>query len=297
MYNMTVLDLIKSYTNYTKSIIDHLALYRKKYKNYANVLYSVSIKKYPIIANTRSGDNTTFHDYSDVYNSIMGLECDPYEDIVYVKGLKFYGGKKLLGIVGIFMKDVYKFLPVKDEVVLDIGASIADSSIYFASQGAKSVFALEPDPRIFELAKKNIEINNYSDKIEIIQAGCTGINGEHYDTSKPKQNMTLKQIMNNYEKSPPSILKLGCLGCEYDVLLNTPDEILAKFSHIQVQFHYGYRNIKQKLETCGFKVMFCGLGGPTYVKKPFRMPRICSSNRHTYVLNKMFAGSLCARRV
>ena len=290
---MTFLDLVKSYKNYLKSSIDHLALYRKKYKNYVNVMYSVLRNQYPIIANTRNRDNTTFHDYSDVYNSIQGLYSDPHEDIVYVNGLKFYGGKKLLGIVGIFMRDGYKFLPVRDKVVVDIGASIADSSIYFASNGAKKVIALEPDTRVFELAKKNIMVNNFSDKIEIIQAGCVGINGEHYDGFKPDQCMTLTQIINKCEKSSPKILKLGCLGCEYDLLLNTPDEIIAEFSHIQVQYHYGHRNIKEKLEKCGFQV---ALSGPIYVKNPFESPRIFRSNKHTYLLNKMFCGSLYAKR-
>ena len=151
-------------------------------------------------------------------------------------------------------------------------------------------------PEFLNSVKKNIKVNNFSDKIEIIQAGCTGILGNRYESSEPNRNMTLEQILNKCEQSSPKVLKLGCLGCEYDTILNTPEEIISSFSHIQVQFHYGYRNLKEKLEKCGFKVMFCGLGGPTYVKNPFEGPRIFSSNKHTYRLNKMFAGSLCARR-
>lgn len=293
---MTFLDLVRSHKNYLKSEINHLMLYQKKYKNHINVMYRVLTNHYPINAKTRSGFETTFHEYSDVYNNIMGLETDPHDDIAYVKDLKFYGGKKLLGMVGIFIRDVYKFLPVKDKIVIDIGASIADSSIYFASRGAKKVIALEPDTQIFQLANRNIMVNNFSDKIELIQAGCTGMSGYPYDSSEPKQNMTLKQIIDKCEESAGKILKLGCLGCEYDVLLNTPEEILSSFSHIQVQFHYGYRNIKEKLERCGFKVMFCGLGEPTYVKYPFQNLRIFGSDKHTYKLKNMFAGSLCAQK-
>lgn len=295
MYNVTFLDLVRSYKNYLKSEISHLFLYRKNYKNYVNIMYRVLTKQYPVFAKTRSGFETIFHDYSDVYNNIMGLETDPHDDIAYVKNLKFYGGKKLLGMVGIFIRDVYKFLPVKDKIVIDVGASIADSSIYFASRGARKVIALEPDARIFELASRNIKINNYSDKIELIHAGCSGMSECHFDSCGPKQNMTLEQIINRCQSSP-QVLKLGCLGCEYDVILNTPEEIISSFSHIQVQFHYGYRNIKEKLERCGFKVMFCGLGGPTYVKNPFQSPRIFSLNERIYRLKDMCAGSLCAKK-
>lgn len=294
---MTFLDLVRSYKNYVKSEIYHLVLYQKRYKNYVNVLYRVLTNQYPVIASTRSDNDTTFHDYFDVYNSLMGLETDPHDDIAYVKNLKFYGGKKLLGMVGIFLKDVYKFLPVEDKIVIDIGASIADSSIYFASRGAKRVIALEPDAQNFELANRNIKLNNFSQNIEIIHAGCIGMIGHNYDSFELKQSMTLKQIIEKCEESSPKILKLGCLGCEYDVLLNTPEEILSSFSHIQVQFHYGYRNIKEKLERCGFKVMFCGLGEPTYVKYPFQSLRIFSPDKHTYKVKNMFAGSLCAKKV
>ena len=154
MYNMSFLDLVKSYKNCVIHNIEHLVLYRKKYKNYPRVVYSVLTNQYPVIAKTRSGYDMTFHDYKDAYNGLKGLESDPNDDIVYVKGLKFYGGKKLFGLVGIFIKDVYNFLPVKDKIVIDIGASIGDSSIYFASCGAKKVIALEPDARIFEFSEK-----------------------------------------------------------------------------------------------------------------------------------------------
>ena len=29
---------------------------------------------------------------------------------------------------------------------------------------------------------------------------------------------------------------------------------LAKFSHIHIEYHYGYKNLIQRLEKCGFKV-------------------------------------------
>ena len=57
----------------------------------------------------------------------------------------------------------YDFLPVKNRVVIDIGADIADSSIYFAMIGAKKVIALEPFPKNFEVAQKNITLNGFNE--------------------------------------------------------------------------------------------------------------------------------------
>jgi FkbM family methyltransferase len=215
-----------------------------------------------------------------MWDITMGLDCDPDEDIVYVNGLKFYGGKKIEDTALIFIKEDYKFLPVKGKVVVDIGAGIGDSSIYFVSHGAKKVLGLEPDTTRFEFAKKNIKANNFSDKIEIIHSGGMGMNSENsgvkqyqfkglVDTiNKPAEFMTLEQIINKLEQAP-DILKLSCIGCEYDLLLNTPEEIIRKFSHIQVQYVLGYRNIRDKLEKCGFEVTW---SGPELLKGDFGYP-------------------------
>ncbi|MGH9926963.1 MAG: FkbM family methyltransferase, partial [Nitrososphaeraceae archaeon] len=77
-------------------------------------------------------------------------------------------------VFNIFYKKEYEFLPVKDKVVIDIGANIADSSIYFAMNGAKKVIALEPFPKNFEIAQKNIAMNGFTDKVELLNAGCCG---------------------------------------------------------------------------------------------------------------------------
>ena len=112
----------------------------------------------------------------------------------------------------------------------------------------------------------------------ILHAGGMGMNSENYDVkqyqlkglvdtiNKPAEFMTLEQILNKLEEAT-DVLKLSCIGCEYDVLLNTPEEIIRKFSHIQVQYVHGYRNIKKKLEKCGFEVTW---SGPELLKGDFR---------------------------
>ena len=266
---MSFLDFINCYKNGLKSSLNRWTLYRKKYKNYLNILYKMSKNQYPILVKMRNGTNITCQTYWEVWHNAMGLKSDPDEDIVYVNGLKFYGGKNMEDTALIFIKEDYKFLPVKDKVVVDIGAGIGDSLSYFISRGARRVIGLEPDARRFEFAKKNIKINNFSDKIVLMHAGCMGMNGENYEVkqhqlkglvstiNKPAEFLTLEQIMSKLEEEP-SILKMACTGCEYDVLLNSPKEIIRRFSHIQIQYVLGYRNIKDKLEKCGFEVRVRG---------------------------------------
>ena len=51
---------------------------------------------------------------------------------------------------------------------------------------------------------------------------------------------------------------MDCEGCEYESIMATSDIILKKFSHIQIEYHSGYKNLKEKLERCGFKVSITG---------------------------------------
>ena len=73
-------------------------------------------------------------------------------------------------IHGVFLSEEYKFLNVKNETVIDIGANIADSSIYFALNDAQKIIALEPYPYSYNSAKKNIEINDLDNKIDLLNA-------------------------------------------------------------------------------------------------------------------------------
>jgi len=49
---------------------------------------------------------------------------------------------------------------VKDRVVVDIGAYVGDSAVYFALRGARRVVAVEPHPGAFAEMLDNIRLNN-----------------------------------------------------------------------------------------------------------------------------------------
>ncbi|MDT7858468.1 MAG: hypothetical protein RQ930_00225 [Candidatus Aenigmarchaeota archaeon] len=51
-----------------------------------------------------------------------------------------------------FVKQDYKILKVRGKEVVDIGAYTGDSSIYFALNGAKHVYAFEPYPFSYRIA-------------------------------------------------------------------------------------------------------------------------------------------------
>jgi len=233
--------------------------------------------RYPITAEFRKGTSVTMeniHQYriSRLFNEKI---CRFENNMIIIKKsslpeVKFLDWEENGDFSGVFLKEDYGSLPVKGNQVIDIGANIGDSSIYFAIKGAKKVFAFEPAPRNFESAKKNIQLNHMSHKIDLSMSGCGSKNGTIkinsqdsgilYSLKEDVKNqievpiITLAEILkrNNLDSS---ILKMDCEECEYDSILSSSCETLKKFSHIQIEYHYGYKNLQKKLENCGFKVV------------------------------------------
>ena len=164
--------------------INTILRYKKTYKNFTHVFFKSFRNNFPISGVLKNGDKiilksrfdsgavtNNFKDYFFWDDDILHVTNPKYPE------LKFVGTQKNGDIQSVFFDEVYTTLDVNNKIVVDIGANIGDSAIYFAVKGAKKVIALEPFPKNFELAKKNIELNNLTDKIELIQAGCSSKSG------------------------------------------------------------------------------------------------------------------------
>jgi FkbM family methyltransferase len=174
-------------------------------------------------------------------------------------------------IISVFIENKYSFLPVEGKTVIDIGTNIADSTIYFCLKGAARVIGLEPFPHNYVIAKKNIESNKMSTKVSLLLAGLgpnienISISPEYSSDHKSQARdfgegiqvpiLTLADIINKYNVSlQDTVLKMDCEGCEYESVFSAPRDVLRSFDHIQIEYHSGYKNLKEKLEECGFKV-------------------------------------------
>ena len=63
-------------------------------------------------------------------------------------------------IIEIFHYGVYGSLGVEGRVVVDVGAFVGDSAIYFALKGARKVIVIEPHPGAYAEMLENIKLNN-----------------------------------------------------------------------------------------------------------------------------------------
>lgn len=81
-----------------------------------------------------------------------------------------------------------------------------------------------------------------------------GTDLKSFRSGKEMKITTLNEIIKKFNIEYPAVLKIDCEGCEYGVLLKTNDSDLRKFDQIQIEYHYGYLDLKEKLEAAGFKI-------------------------------------------
>ncbi len=155
-------------------------------------------------------------------------------------------------IFQVFEEEDYKFLNVKDKNVLDIGAFVGDSPIYFILKGAKKVYAIEPHPDAYKEMIENIKLNNMEDKIVPINMGINyekdyitinimdinNVAGSFFNSNNDGIKIPagkLSDIIDKYNIDA-QILKMDCEGCEYDIILKDYDTI-KEFDEIGFEYH------------------------------------------------------------
>jgi FkbM family methyltransferase len=174
-------------------------------------------------------------------------------------------------VVEVFFSDVYGDLDVKDRTVLDIGAGIGDSAIYFALKGARQVISLEPYPSLYKRALTNIKANKLIDRVLLLNSALGPSSGyiklpdqniHEYSLvrRKPQSNgalvnipiYNLDQLVKEFNLEN-GVLKIDCEGCEYEALMHRP-QTLSKFKYIQVEYHNGPRFLPYLFKSLGFNV-------------------------------------------
>jgi FkbM family methyltransferase len=175
-----------------------------------------------------------------------------------VNGFWFKGNAKFRHmywlIIEIFHYGVYESLGVEGRVVVDVGAFVGDSAIYFALKGAKRVLAIEPHPGAFAEMLDNIKLNNMESVIIPINAGLASRPGkiciENVNTSntfdiyhRPGDcpntvpAVTLSDLISRFSIDlNDAVLKMDCQGCEFDIILNDYKHIRL-FRELIFEYH------------------------------------------------------------
>ena len=189
---VSIFDFLLGSTNFLKGMIQEFFLYRKTYKNYFEIILNLIKKKPEIMCILRNNTSIVLTSaqlinlvaessshpefYFDFKNDLIKFKIFD-EHTSQIRDIVIYGGISNGDINGIFVNKDYQNVPIKNRTVLDIGANIADSAIYFSLLGANKVIGIEPFTRNFHLAEKNILENNLQDKIILQQAICSDYTG------------------------------------------------------------------------------------------------------------------------
>lgn len=176
--------------------------------------------------------------------------------------LEYKGVKLKLKTIGkftaareVFEEEPYNWLNVKNSWVLDIGAGMGDTAIYFIINGAKEVEAYEP-AEWAKTAQENINKNGF--KAKVIKEAAT---------SKTIDDFAIRN------KGKRLILKIDCEGGEYEQILNSKK--LKDYAQIQIEYHKGYINIESKLKENFFEVSHTR---PIWFEKGYRVGYIYAKN-------------------
>jgi len=270
-----------------KDKVQTIRNYKRVYKNYFSVLFKLYFKRKESIQNENVMIKVILKDGKEInvpygwvikFANFHTYQNENISNLSLVKeGISFrYKGFPVIlnparfsDPEAVFFKEEYNFLNVKDRDVIDVGMSIGDSTIYFALNGARRVIGLEPYPYAFSYAEKNVKLNNLQNVIllnagygkdskTIVSSGKITSNDSSLIVSdngdKEIPIYSLKTLFNKYEIEE-AILKMDCEGCEYN-LLDEDEDILKRLRMIQIEYHYGYEKLKEKLEKLGFKVKY-----------------------------------------
>lgn len=167
---------------------------------------------------------------------------------------------------------------IKDKIVIDIGANIGDTAVFYGMMGAR-VYAYEPDINCFELAKRNIAINNLSENVQIYNMGVGHKDGKfkliihkrffpgwsRVDFSDSEDGneinvISFTKVLSNFKTV--HLVKLDCEGCEFNIIESALCSDITKVENYVMEFHGDPQKIIDKFKECGYHVI-CGVNDPS----------------------------------
>lgn len=283
MTEISFFEKINAHIRYWFDFFQMILSVKKTFQNSSKILFKSFKNDFPISANLKNGKKIHLQSFSSMHfisnipkNEQVEYDIEKNNVTIYLKNeshtnkIIFEGGLDNGDIVHTFFKKDYDQILVNERTVLDIGANIGDTGIFYALNGAKKVIGIEPFPKNFDYAQRNIQINNFDNVITLLQAGCSSkkeivkidpdyqsnIESEvkNFKTGIDIPMITIQDIINTYKIPKSSVLKIDCEGCEYDIIENISFETISYFTNIQIEYHLGYKKLKNKLESFGYTV-------------------------------------------
>ena len=221
-----------------RRLLELVEQYKTTFKNWPFVMLSIYFNKQKIKCVLRNGQVLYLKPGEAVL--LAGL------DIKYVSDdtVTFYFNKRevtlrgwKLSYPGDSFSDYYR-LDVKGKRILDIGAGIGDSPIYFSLAGAREVVAVEIDHKKVELMRENLKLNGI-DNVFVVDKGVAPTDGKNF--------ISWEKLVKEY--GPFDAAKIDCDGCERAIA-----PLIREVPELLIEWDGYYKDLVTSLTKNGYMV-------------------------------------------
>jgi FkbM family methyltransferase len=145
----------------------------------------------------------------------------------------------------------------ESKIFVDVGANIGSVSLFVDNFNKNreddnkiKVFAIEPEPNNLALLKENV-VNNFAEQVTIInnaiwyeeklvsisnKGGNSNILNLEDEEKSVASAITIEKLFFLYNIEEVDVMKIDIEGAEFDLIVNTPSEILSKIKKLVLEF-------------------------------------------------------------
>lgn len=102
----------------------------------------------------------------------------------------------------------YSLLPVRDKVVLDVGAGCGETACFFLKRSARKIICVEPNPAAVACLRENVSRNNWNVQILEEPFSLEMLNTLQFDCMKMDCEGCESALLDYDKPLPPSIIEL-----------------------------------------------------------------------------------------
>ncbi len=155
---------------------------------------------------------------------------------------------------------------IHNGLVLDIGANIGNHTIFFLTKKARKVLSFEPVKDTFNILKRNVEVNDFQNKVNLFNAGVGQTKGKAVLKYYNSKNIGMSQLSPSQNGDIPilsiddlnieeriNFVKIDVEGFEAEVIKGMTETLKQNKPLIMIEIRdYLFAEINDILQSIGY---------------------------------------------